>query len=484
MNILARRKLRRTTLICMALISVMVGLFASFHGLKIQGMWLLVIPPLLLIKKFWYFELILIIFIAITIGMWRGGYKLTELKRYQPLYGKVITVRGKVADDSGYNQERNQTEFHINALHYNNGTLPGRIQVALSKDPLVLRGDEIVISGKLRPSKGASKQGTLNQASVVVMHKNTSVIESLRTKFFRSVDSALPEPYAGLGMGYLVGLRVSIPKELNEQLAIVGLTHIIAVSGYNLTVIVQAVQRILGKYSAYQSVVFSLLLVAGFIVVAGGSAPIMRAAVVCVASLLAWYYGRVLSPLLLLLLSGAVTAFVNPLYIWGDPGWYLSFLAFAGVLIIAPLIIARYFTNKPPGTIMQILIETLCAQIATIPYTLYLFGGVSIIAPVANIVVLPFIPFIMVLVFLLGLIGMIAPTLAMYIGFVPTALLTFQVWLIKVLSEVPGAHAGVTISAATMMILFSLLLYVVITLSHSVTKKRNHEIKNLQQDLL
>ena len=46
--------------------------------------------------------------------------------------------------------------------------------------------------------------------------------------------------------------------------------------------------------------------------------------------LLAWYFGRVIRPSVLLLVSGAATGLVNPLYVWGDPGWYLSFLAFAG----------------------------------------------------------------------------------------------------------------------------------------------------------
>ncbi len=485
MNIRIRRKLRRTTYICCAFIGLMIGLFFAYYQAKPQPYWVFIVFLLpFLTTRFTGFKICLVILVSLLVGIWRGSATFTSLVRYQRLYGQSVFVQGVVADDSGYNSERNQTEFHIKSIVHSTTKLPGRIQVGTTEDPRVTRGDVVMVNGKLKSTKGTSRQGTVSFASVKIIRKNSSSLENFRSRFFKSVHNALPEPYGSLGLGYLVGLRVSIPKELSEQLAIVGLTHIIAVSGYNLTIIVQAVRRLFGRRSAYQSVVFSLLLVAGFMLVAGGSAPITRAAAVCVFSLFAWYYGRQLNPLLLLLLSGALTAFANPLYIWGDPGWYLSFLAFGGVLILAPLITARYFIKKPPGTILQILIETLCAQVCTIPYTLFLFGGVSLIAPIANIVVLPFIPFVMLAVFVLGLVGMAVPIVALYLGFMPTALLTLQVWLIEHLSHVPGAHVEVTISFITMGAMFILIIGLVAVLKQHVVREELQKFQELQDDLI
>ena len=259
---------------------------------------------------------------------------------------------------------------------------------------------------------------------------------------------------------------MSIPKDLSDQLALVGLTHIIAVSGYNLTIIVQAMRRLFGKKSAYQAVLFSGLLIVGFLLVAGSSAPINRAAIVSGLGLLAWYFGRVIRPSVLLLVSGAATGLVNPLYVWGDPGWYLSFLAFAGVLLLAPAITRRYFSHKPPGVVKQTLIETLCAQIATAPYVLYLFGGVSVIAPVAtvdfktsssNVLVLPMIPVVMLLLFTVGVVAMISVPVAVVIGTIPSALLTLQIWVIDRLSRVSWARTEVEISLAVMIISFIII---------------------------
>lgn len=142
------------------------------------------------------------------------------------------------------------------------------------------------------------------------------------------MQSALPEPAASFGLGLLIGQRSTIPKSVSLQLAAVGLTHVVAVSGYNLTIIMRAVRKLLRKRSKYQSTVASLLLIGIFLLFTGFSASIVRAAIVSTLSLWAWYYGRTFRPIVLILLAAVITAGVYPIYLWSDIGWYLSFLAF------------------------------------------------------------------------------------------------------------------------------------------------------------
>lgn len=481
MNLFNRRSVRRTTLICFGFGSVLVGLFVAYYGAEPRLYWLLFVLflfPLMYKKKYAAFGACVLV--GLMIGIWRGNMMFKELQKYNTLFGKVVLVRGIVADDSGFNESHGVTEFHLNTLRTESTELPGRIQISTREKSAIARGDELEVTGKLKPSKGTSRQGTLGSAKIKIIHKNKSWIEDLRTEFFQSLKNAIPEPRSNLGLGYLVGVRVNIPKDLSDQLALVGLTHIVAVSGYNLTIIVQAVRRMIGKRSAYQSVVFSGLLILGFLIITGGSAPINRAAVVCGFSLLGWYFGRTIKASVLLLLSGALTAFASPLYIWGDPGWYLSFLAFAGVLIIAPLFTKRFFRKKPPGTILQILLETLGAQLCTIPYTLYLFGGASVIAPLANVVVLPLVPFIMLAVFVTGIVGIFLPFVALWIGVVPSSLLTLQMWCIEKMSTIPGAHADTKISLQIMLLLFLVIVGAAVYLEKSIARRVSAErlVKN------
>lgn len=473
MKLFQKRRVRRTTLISTGLAALLAGIYLVYQGIGLYLPILLVIPLLIfLLYKFKKVQIIMVVLLGLVAGLWRGGQMFAELKKYEPLYGSTVSILGRVSDDSGYNEERGQTEFHITDIVVEGKKLPGKIQIASQKNPKVVRGDRVIIKGKLRPSLGTSRQGSITRAEVVITERNTGFFEKARQRYFKSVAAILPEPQASLGIGYLVGLRVNIPKDLNEQLAVVGLTHIVAVSGYNVTILVRAVRRIIGKRSAYQSLISSLLLVGGFVLVAGGSPSINRAAVVCVLSLLAWYYGREFKPVLLLLLSGAITGFINPLYVWGDPGWWLSFLAFAGVLVLSPLIFRRYFSKKPPGTIKQILIETLCAQVFTLPYTMFLFGGVSLIAPLANVLVLPFIPFIMFTIFILGLVGLLFPVLAAYGAIIPHSLLNLQLWLIGRLSSFSWAHREVAISGICMFLLFAALILFTLMLHRAVQKRR------------
>jgi predicted membrane metal-binding protein len=101
-----------------------------------------------------------------------------------------------------------------------------------------------------------------------------------------------------------------------------------------------------------------------------GLAPsIFRASVVAVVSLWAWYYGRSARPMMLLGLSGVFTAMLSPILLWSDLGWWLSFLAFFGVLGCWSDIFSKRFFHKPPSELPffgQIILETSSAQLMTL----------------------------------------------------------------------------------------------------------------------
>ena len=145
------------------------------------------------------------------------------------------------------------------------------------------------------------------------------------------------EPQASLGIGFLTGQRSTLPDSLDEQLRIVGLTHIVVASGYNLTILVRFARRLFVRYSKYWATVSASVMICGFVLVTGFSPSMSRAALVTGLSLAAWYYGRKIHPLVLLLFAAAITVLINPSFLWGDIGWALSFTAFAGVMLLAPL---------------------------------------------------------------------------------------------------------------------------------------------------
>lgn len=455
------------------MLGVMLGILSSYL-VSVISVWMVVVLGLTSLGlSFWKPVLIVVTAFAIGCipGLFRGEYFLDQVAQYEPLIGEQTTVVGVISDDVGVNEKR-ETEFHITDVRLEDGQkLSGKIRIR-TRDSLDLgRGDIVQARGKIYETLGTARQASMTFAEVKLLAENTSVIEQWRAQFFATVSQIISEPQASLGLGYLVGLRVSIPSQLEDNLSATGLTHIVAVSGYNLTVIVAACRRLMAKRSAFQAVAVSGFLIAGFIVVAGYSAPINRAAIIASLSLLAWYYGRQVSPILLLLISGAITALITPLYIWGDVSWYLSFLAFFGVLVLGPLVTKRIYKDKEPSLPVQILIETLSAQAFAIPYVMFLFGTVSVVAPLANLLVLPPTPLIMLGIFLTGLIGVALPSIAAIVAVVPYLLLTFQIWLIELLGNLSWASYELTISVTTMLGLYTLLLLATLILWHKEKKR-------------
>ncbi len=311
------------------------------------------------------------------------------------------------------------------------------------------------------------------------MQRDGSWLNDLRRKFAAGMQSALPEPVASFGLGLLIGQRNTLPDDTTDQLRHVGLTHVIAVSGYNLTIIVMACRRLLAKRSKFQATVACLALIAVFLLITGTSPPIVRAAIISVLSIGAWYYGRNIKPLVLLFLAAAVTVLANPIYLWGNISWYLSFLAFFGVLVLAPLITKRFIGNKEPKVLTGILIESACASVMVLPYILFIFGEMSLISLPANLLVIPFIPLAMLLGLVAGLGGMFIPAVAGWLAWPAKYLLTYMLDIANVLSRIPHAFVeNVGFPLAYMVIAYGIIAFVCFILWNKANKNAKITEKN------
>jgi len=312
---------------------------------------------------------------GLYIGGWQGSIYMRKLALFDSYYNQTVTLVGTAMNDGVYGKQTALT-FDLNGLMVKETgqSLVGSVGVSGFGENMVFRGDVLEVSGKMRAGTG-SHQGWMSFAKLRVVRRDTSLIEQVRHKFSAGMLSALPEPLGSFAMGLLIGQRSGLPEATSEDLLHVGLVHIIAVSGYNLTIILRAGVTLFGSRSKYQTMVFSISLISVFLLLTGSSASIVRASIVSAMSIAAWYYGRAFKPVTLILLAAAGTALVNPLYIWGDMGWYLSFLAFYGVMILGPLVHERLL---PPlvrdNMLVGIGMESLCAEVMTLPIVLHVFG--------------------------------------------------------------------------------------------------------------
>lgn len=178
----------------------------------------------------------------------------------------------------------------------------------------------------------------------------------------------------------------------------------------------------------------------------------------------------------MLALVAVLTAFVNPLYIWSSIGWYLSFTAFFGILVLAPLLKKRFLSEKRQEKILPtVLVETVSAQLLTLPIILYIFGRLSVIGIVANVLVVPLVPFGMLFSLFSGIAGMVNFVLSGLFALPARLLLGYMLSVSKLLSKVPYANIAVSITAIQMIILY-ILMVVLIVLLHIKVKNRHDTI--------
>ncbi len=334
-------------------------------------------------------------------------------------FRKVI-ITGQVYGDPYWDEDRNYV-FYLCDLRVDGREVAGEMRVK-SLIGNAKEGYRVQVKGKVWPILGKT-HNQLSFAKPVVLSLNQPTLVRIKTDFVAGVRRALPEPVASFMVGILIGARSNLPQYLQDNLNTIGLSHIVAVSGYNLTILTIALASLLGKKWRWAALVLSLWAILGFVLITGGGASILRAGIMATLFLLAAHTGKRLAVEVCLALGVLVTLLMNPTYLLTDMSWQLSFLSLAGIVFIAPKIL-RWFPRRGRLKIVsEILAVTLAAQITTLPLIAYTFGQASFIAPLANLLIMPLIPPLMLLGFIAGLAGMLLPNSA-YFLLTPVASMT------------------------------------------------------------
>jgi len=402
--------------------------------------------------------IVLVLLAGLLLGFWRGAIEQLCLRQYHQFYGSNILLQGTVSDDvsagPGGDERLTLKEVIVDGQRLN-----GYVWMSVDSDQGIQRSDHVTAQGKLDFGFGSIAASMFHARVVKVLRPRPGDIGlHIRDWFAGGIRTAIPEPEASLASGYLVGQRSTLPSDLDTQLKTVGLTHAVVASGYNLTILVSLARQLLIGISKYLATLSAGAMIAGFIMISGLSPSMTRAGLVTSLTLAAWYYGRTIHPIVLLTCAAAVTATFNPFYVWGDIGWYLSFTSFAGVIIIAPLVQHALWRGKEqPGFIMQTILDTMSAQLATLPIMLFAFGHYSPYALLANLLVLPLVPLTMLLTFIAGAIGLLLPALAHIAGLPADLILRYMTWVTAHIANLPGAQGELTITVAVAALCYIVL---------------------------
>ncbi len=273
-----------------------------------------------------------------------------------------------------------------------------------------------MISNGLLGEVSVSKYESSGQSEGVFVGAR-GILLSFRQALNESISRLLPSAEAGLGSGIIMGEKALVSPEMVRALQVSGTTHIIALSGYNITILMGAFLLIRNKMSRRMKLILPVSLILIFVLMTGGAPSLVRAALMGSLPLLASYLGRESDNFISILFSATMMAVFNPFLPLFDVGFQLSFVAFAGIVYIGPTI--ENLFERAGGGYVALFSETLGAQIATLPLLSYYFGIVSVIAPLTNVVILALVPLAMAMTFAMGIVGILWQPLGTFLA-VPT----------------------------------------------------------------
>lgn len=275
---------------------------------------------------------------------------------------------------------------------------------------------------------------------------NRLILDLLELKYFfrAALDRFLDRPDAALAAGLLLGER-RLPAEDAAAFRAAGVSHIIAVSGFNVAIILANLLIVFGWLGVPRRLAKALVVatLGMFVVITGGEPSIIRAGIMGLLPLLAETIGRELLGIQSLVFAAAAMLFHAPL-LTRDAGFLLSFAAMAGILWLSPELERRWaFGRRSPYHIIRALrtlfIQTIAAIVATMPLVLSIFGTVSFVAPVANLFILFVVPAAMLAAFLTAALGSLAPALGSLGAFIAAPLLHYLRIVAHFFADLPYA---------------------------------------------
>jgi len=280
---------------------------------------------------------------------------------------------------------------------------------------------------------------------------------SAKEKFLEKINYAIPEPESLLMGGLIFGQEANFSQEMRQDFVDTGTIHIVALSGYNVTIVAEWIMKLFGFLPLIYAVWVGILAIFLFIIMSGGASTAVRAGIMASLVLIARSTGRNYDISRALVIAATLMIILNPMIFLYDVSFQLSFIATVAVIYLSPRL-EKYFTwvTKSFG-LRDIISVTFSAYIFVLPFILYKMGNLSVVALPANFLVLPFIPFTMVLGFITGFIGFISPFISLIFGYIAYLFLGFELKVIHLFSNF--SFASITVSNFPIVLTILIYLY-------------------------
>lgn len=387
-----------------------------------------------------------------------------------------VEITGLVYEEVEHRQSSQRILIKAENLKYLGKDYPIKQNILVSSElyPKIKYGDLLSVSGRLdKPENFLTDTGkefnyknylkkesiyyTMSFVKVEVIGKDQGAflktkILNIKEDFLSSISQSIPAPESSLLSGLLLGVKESLGEGLEEDFVDTGLVHIVVLSGYNVTIIAEAIIRTLSFVSVMAGIYIGGIAIALFAIMTGAGATIIRASIMAILALIARATGRRYEITRALFIAGFLMVLENPYILLYDISFQLSFLATVGLIYLSPVFenIFKFFPKK--FGLREIVSATIATQVFVFPFILYKIGNLSLIAPITNILVLPLIPATMLFGFLGGFLNLLVNFLGAPFAFIAFLLLRFEILVVEIFANLPFASIKIADFSLVLML--------------------------------
>ncbi len=384
---------------------------------------------------------------------------------------KVILV-GKIVDEPSLSE--NNQKLVVEIVEKDSKS---KILLSSNLDEVYKYGDEIKFEGKLeKPDNFMTDQNKefdyinyLRKDGIfyserypkieILSHENGNFIKSalfsVKEFFINKISLVIREPESLFMNGLILGEKSSFGQSLRQSFVNTGTIHIVALSGYNVTIVAEWIMKIFAFLPKNLGIFAGILAIILFVLMTGGSSTAIRAGIMATLALAARLIGRNYDVTRALILAGVFMVLINPFILVFDVSFQLSFIATVAVIYFSPKLEKHFLWVTDKFGLRDIVSVTCAAYIFVLPFILYKMGNLSLVALPANTLILPFIPFTMILGFLTGFIGIISYVFSVPFGYISYLFLHYELSIISFFSNIPFA----SLTIPDFPLIFTILIY-------------------------
>jgi competence protein ComEC len=306
-----------------------------------------------------------------------------------------------------------------------------------------------------------------------------------RETYIQEIKKAIRSPEADLVSATLFG-GDSLTKEGNQMYRQAGISHIVALSGFNITIIIAFLSVILYFLPFWLRFLVSISAISLYLAMVGVSGSLLRATIMAGISLLALARGNISSAKKVLLLSTLLLASFFPEDFVHDASLQLSLLAMYGVLFVYPAFFEN-FVEKKNGLgrlFYELFFITASVTLLVFPYTALVFHKAALYGLLSTVLVTPFVPVITIL----GIVFLMVPAylsfLSGILAFILFVMASSVIFFAEIFSVLPYALFSLSATALFCFVYYSAMVVLVFFFSEKKVKDERGSTPTKNDDVI